>query len=564
MPNLDHRDDLFKEDPLREGEEQAPRGTRTMGIVRWALLIGLSAFALIMILTYFGATPWGGGTAAASQYHCPMHPTYISNQPGDCPICGMSLVPINAEVDADSAAAAEHGIHEEELGLVSVAEPGQYYCPMDPKVASDTAGRCPICGMHLEKLEPGMTFTCEMHPEVITDRPGDCPICGMDLIPIEVGVETGRTDRADHTSDMDEAPVPGLVPVVIEPERLQLIGIKTSLVEHRPLDDKRQLVGYVTPDETRMTNLNVRVSGWVQKLNIDQTGQKVAKGQPLLTLYSQDLYQAQQDFLAALRTAQRQSGDSALVATRDGIVEATRDRLRLLGLTTEEINRIESATETTSDIALRSPINGVVLEKNVLPGQYITPDQSLFTVADLSRVWVLADVYESDLAAIEQGQKAIMTVTAFPSEVFEGEVGFIYPTVDPQTRTLKLRLEFANPDMKLRPGMYAQVNLQSDGAQVLAIPRNAIMDGGDIDYAFVMHGSNRFEPRQVKTGRSSDDWVEVTEGLSHGERVVTSANFLIDSESRLQAAISGMGGATTEAGAGAETPAASGQPGHVH
>lgn len=474
----------------------------------------------------------------------------------------MSLVPVNAEVNADSATAAGHGTqagNEGNLGKVSVAKPGQYYCPMDPEVVSDTEGRCPICKMHLEKFEPGMKFTCEMHPEVVTDRPGDCPKCGMDLIPLEG--ETGEVESGGHSSELGEAPVPGLVPVVIEPERLQLIGIKTETVEHRSLNDELQVVGYVTPDETRLSNLNIRVSGWVQKLHVDQTGQRVSKGQPLLTVYSQDLYQAQQDFLVALKTAQQQSGDSILAATRNQMLDAAQERLRLLGLTSGEIDRIASAEQPTSDVALRSPLDGVVLSKNVLSGQYITPEQNLFTIADLRSVWVLADIYESDLASIREGQPARMTITAFPGEVFEGKVGFIYPTVDQQTRTLKARLEFANPDMKLRPGMYAQVDLQGNGDEVLAISRSALMDGGDIDYAFVMHGSNRFEPRQVKTGRSSGDWVQITEGLSHGELVVTSANFLIDSESRLKAAISGMGGAQAKKQPPTETPA-TGHAGH--
>jgi len=535
-------------EPLPEGEEEAPPLTHTMAIVRWFILGGMTLFALVMVLSYFGATPWGAESAGATQYHCPMHPTYVSSQPGDCPICGMSLVPIDAKVNADSAAAAEHGTtHEGKPGRVSVAQPGQYYCPMDPEVASDTEGKCPVCGMFLEKLEHGMKFTCDMHPEVITDRPGDCPKCGMDLIPVSDS-ETGTPEGA--SGDMGQAPVPGLVPVTIEPQRLQLIGVRNGKVKRRSLDGGSRLVGYVTPDESRVSNLNIRVSGWVQKLFVNETGQKVSAGQELLTVYSQDLYQAQQDFLAAMQSAGRPGTDSMLAATRRQILDAARDRLRLLGAPEEEITRLESTGEVRAELPLRSPVTGIVLEKTVLAGQFIGPDQTLFTVADLRNVWVLADVYEADLAGITIGQRAVITLAAYPGEEFSGKVSFIYPTVSAETRTLKVRLELDNPEMKLRPGMYADVRLQSAQEEILGIPRDAIMDGGHMAYAFVIHNGTHFEPRLITVGRTSGEYAEVLSGLAEGETVVTSANFLIDSESRLQAAISGMGGTAVDAHAG--------------
>jgi Cu(I)/Ag(I) efflux system membrane fusion protein len=199
---------------------------------------------------------------------------------------------------------------------------------------------------------------------------------------------------------------------------------------------------------------------------------------------------------------------------------------------------------------VRSPFSGYVLEKNVVEGQYIGPDQNLFSIVDLSKIWVLADVYERDLGKVKIGQKVRMTSTAYPGEPFEGKVGFMYPAVSEQTRTLKIRMEFANPALQLRPGMYAEVELEGSGEPVLAVSAEAVMDGGDLQYAFVVHNGTHFEPRLLTIGRRSNDFMEVLSGLSEGELVITSANFLIDSESRLKAAIAGMGGTQPNAHAG--------------
>ncbi len=495
------------DEPMPEGSEEAPPFTHTMSIVRWVILIAMTLFALTMVLTYFGATPWAQNAGSAVQYHCPMHPTYVSSQPGECPICGMNLVPVGSEAKTDTVAIADS----------HMAKPGQYTCPMDPQIVSDTAGKCPICGMNLE---------------LVTAAPGD------------------DMKHAGHTADLGSAPVPGLVPVTIEPQRLQLIGVRTGTVTRRNVSNTTPLVGYVTPDESKVSNLTVRVSGWVQKLNVNETGQRVTKEQPLLTLYSQDLYQAEQDFLAALSMTRQDGTDAALAITHNQILDAARERLRLLGLTTDDITQLENSGTARPEISLRSPYDGVVLEKNVNDGQQVTPDQRLFTIADLRTIWVLADVYEADIASVRIGQPTTMTIAAYPNEQFTGKVSFIYPTISEQTRTLKVRIEFANADFRLRPGMYAQIELAGGADEVLAVSRDAVMDGGEIAYAFVIHNGTHFEPRLIKIGRSTGDYVEVQGGLSEGETVVTSANFLIDSESRLKAAISGMGGAQADPHAG--------------
>ena len=454
MPSDDNRYDPTEHEPLPEGEEEPPRHVRTMAIVRWGILAVVSLFALVMIAHYAGLSPWKSGDESKTLYTCPMHPTYIANQPGDCPICGMSLVPV-----------------------------------------ADTAGK----------------------------------------------EQAAAKDTGSMAGDMGKAPVPGLVPVTIEPQRLQLIGVRKDRARRQSLGGKTTIVGYVTPDETRTQSLHVRVMGWVQELFVNETGQVVKAGQPLMSLYSQELYQAEQDFIVARDAAQSSSSDSALTAMRRQLHGAAREKLHLLGIPDEEIARIEQAGMASSQMTLRSPFSGYVLEKNVLPGQYIGPEQNLYTIADLSTVWVLGDIYEQDMKNVRVGQPARMTLTAYPGENFDGRIDFIYPSVSQETRTLKVRIEFANPSNRLRPGMYAEVSITGGVEEVLAVPADAVMDNGDMRYLFVVHDGMHFEPRLVTTGRETDDWIEIVSGVTDGEEVVTSANFLIDSESRLKAAVSGMG-----------------------
>ncbi len=531
-----HKYDPYENEPMPEGEEEAPRFAHTMAIVRWFILGGMTIFALVMILNYFGLTPGSGTSASPTQYHCPMHPTYISNQPGECPICGMTLVPIDASgKEIKTADSANAGATHQKTEVQAKAKPGQYTCPMDPEVISDKPGKCPICGMKLVLVPPAtdsMTQSQDMsNMGGMNNMPGMDGMSGMDN-------SAGSTDY--HASDMGSSPVPGLVPVTIEPQRLQLIGVRTGTVARRPLDGSLRLPGYITPDETKLANIHVRFSGWVKELAVDQTGQTVNKGQRLLSVYSQDLYQAENEYIIARRATTRVA-DDILKDTRNQLLEASRQRLELLGVPAEEISRLDTASSPSSELWIRSPFSGYVIDKGVVVGQFIGPDQNLFTIGNLSDVWVLADVYERDLQNVKLGQAVQMTTSAYPGETFAGKVSFIYPSVSEQTRTLKVRIEFSNTSDQLKPGMYAEVDLAGHGNAVLAVPADAVLDDGDRQYAFVIHDRIHFEPRLLKLGRSSDDYFEVLSGLTEGEQVVTSANFLIDSESRLKAAMAGMG-----------------------
>lgn len=528
-----HDDELLELEPLPEGEEAPPKYAHTMAIVRWIILGALSLFAVFMLISWAGFTPWAHAENSSVLYHCPMHPSYISNQPGECPICGMTLVPIDSTATVAPAKITQASSETQSAAPAAKPKPGQYYCPMDPQIISDSPGKCPICGMKLVKFEGDKADSLNPALHDTANKPSSTSTPGMPGMP-----------------GMDTSTVPGLVPVTIEPQRLQLIGLKTGMVAKRVMGGTVTAVGYVTADESRLKNINVRVSGWVKKLFIDQTGQSVSAGQPLLTIYSPDLFQAEQDLMTALEGAGHVPVDPELTAVRQQLVRAAQERLRLLGLSDAELANLEKNRKPESEITLTSRYEGVVLDRNVASGQYVTPDQNLLRLADLSKVWVMADIYENDLGSVKVGQTATVSLPSAGTAPLDGEVSFIYPVVSAETRTAKIRIELINPDMVLRPGMYANVSFGGESKPVLTVPAEAVMDGGKTKYAFVVHGGTHFAPTLITVGKESDDYAEILSGLKEGDEVVTSANFLIDSESRLKAAITGMGSAQTESHAG--------------
>ncbi|MDZ4724220.1 MAG: efflux RND transporter periplasmic adaptor subunit [candidate division Zixibacteria bacterium] len=516
---------------MPEGEEAPPPGTKTMSIVRWGLLGAMTLFAIVMVLTAFDLAPWQTTVDAKIQYHCPMHPTYVSNQPGDCPICGMSLVPIGGKDHIMADTPSEN--------MTSTSDTSVYYtCPMHPEVVSDTMGKCPKCGMNLEPAmkatNSSAKFYCPMHPEVVSDSAGECPKCGMDLIPRDAEEHEMHGDM-----DMNVGNVPGLVSVTIEPQRLQLINVKTETVKHESLSEDIETVGYIVADEAKTASVSIRTNGFVQKLFINETGQRIERGEPLLSLYSPELFQAQQEFLLAAQSAAQSIGDSTLKRTRTELLLSSRHRLGLLGLSEKEIEEIIKSGKTNPELLLRSPISGIVLEKMVNVGQSITSDQALYTVADLSIVWVLADIYETDLTKVSSGQSAEITLGRSANPI-QGKVQFIYPTLNESTRTAKARIPLSNPEGHFKPGMFVTVRFKQTAADALTISPDAIVDEGSRQYVFVVHNTSHFEPRLITTGSRTDDRIEILSGLREGEIVVNSANFLIDSESRLKAALAGM------------------------
>lgn len=368
-------------------------------------------------------------------------------------------------------------------------------------------------------------YHCPMHPTYTSDRPGTCPICNMDLEPIPA---VGAGDHAAHSGD-----VPGLTGVTIEPERIQRIGVRTAVAERQPLGATLDLVAIVAPDESKLRRIQLRVAGWVRELHVNRTGETVRAGQPLLSLYSPELFQSESEFLIELEAA----GDPGVHEAT--ALESARERLKLLGVPPEEIARLERERKAITDLTLRAPVSGTVLERAVTEGDYVAPGTPLLTVADLSSVWLLAEVYEMDLAKVKPGVAATFTSDALPGRTLEGRVDFVYPTVSTETRTVKARIVLPNPGGVLRPGMYGRVRVATGGAGVLSVPAEAVIHTGKHDYVFIMHPGGHFEPRRVWVGRSGGDRIEIQRGLEGGETVVASAAFLIDSESRLRAAVSG-------------------------
>ena len=346
-------------------------------------------------------------------------------------------------------------------------------------------------------------------------------------------------------------------PVTIDPRRQQLIGVRIVQVAHEPMLQTVRTVGVIRYDETRLADVNLRVEGWIRELYVDYTGQPIRKGQPLFTLYSPDLLATTPEYLLALETRDRMRGSQIAEAREraDQLVTAARQRLVLWDLPSDEIRAIEQKRQAPDILTFRSPVSGFVIEKHALKGLHVLPGQTLYRVADLSTVWVAADVYERDLSAVRQRAVATITVDAYPGERFSGRVIYVYPYLDEKTRTNKVRFELSNQGGRLKPGMYANVELHGAGGMALTVPLNAVLDSGREQVAFVAQGDGVFEPRKVTVGRRAGDSVEILDGLKQGEQVATGAAFFLDSESQLHASLRGFEAPPAQAGAAAPSGA---------
>jgi RND family efflux transporter MFP subunit len=331
--------------------------------------------------------------------------------------------------------------------------------------------------------------------------------------------------------------------VYISPARQQLIGVRTALVTRRALDTTIRATGTIAYDETRVTQVHTKVTGWIDTVSVDYVGKAVRRGEPLFTIYSPELVATQNEYLLALR-AQRQLGDSRFAETRtgaDALVSAARDRLRLWDISEAQIEELERTGQPRKTLTLYSPFDGVVLERNAFAGQYISPEMSTFKIADLSTIWVLAHVFEYETRTVKVGQDAeIQFPYGQSTRALKGKITFIYPEVDPMTRRVKVRIAFPNAGFELKPETYVTVVIRARMGAQLAIPREAVLDNGDRRYAIVARPQGYFEPREIEVGQPVDDFFPLLKGLADGEQVVTSAQFLIDSETNLQAAMQAM------------------------
>jgi RND family efflux transporter MFP subunit len=368
-----------------------------------------------------------------------------------------------------------------------------------------------------------------MIPGFKSDTPGKSPM-GMDLIPV----------YAEEPSSGKALP-PGTVRIA--PQTQQLIGVEYGEVEEQPLSKTILTVGRLAYDETKIARIQTRIDGWIENVFVDFTGMLVKKGQPLFSLYSPELFSAQQELLIAKKTMEALAGSEFrdVSANAESLYNSTRERLRLWNVTDGEIKQIENRGAPIRALTFYSPINGFVLTRNAYPGQRIAPDTELYSIADLSTVWVLADIFEYEVANIRLGQKATMTLPSYPGETFTGAVSYIYPGLDNTSRTLKVRLQFPNSNFKLKPDMWANVTLTIDYGRQLSVPGSAVLDSGTEQIVFVALGDGYFEPRKIEVGAQVDSRYIVLNGLQRGEKIVTSGNFLIDSESKLKSALSDMG-----------------------
>ena len=395
-----------------------------------------------------------------------------------------------------------------------------------------------------QKAPGKQLYVCPMHPTYVSDHPGDCPICGMRLVPAEQ-VSAGQEGTG----------VPGMAAIRLPANGIKLAGVQTATAEHGSVARTIRTVGIVAADESRVRRVQVKVDGYVERLFVNTPGQAVRKGDPLLAIYSPDLLTGQEEYLRTIEARRSlggtggASGDLPAGGTpgpnqdrlrdADLLVRAARERLQLLDVPDGVLAQLEQTGKSTRTITLRSPASGVVTERTAYEGMKVTPGMELFTITDLSEIWIDGSFYESEAPFLAAGRPAMVTLAYDPSVMLQGEVAFVYPYLDPESRTLRARFSFPNADGVLKPGMYANVLLEAGGGDGVIIPDDAVMDTGARKIVFVSKGDGLFEPRAVETGVRTEGKVQILAGVMAGEEVVVRANFLLDSESRIRAALSG-------------------------
>jgi RND family efflux transporter MFP subunit len=421
-----------------------------------------------------------------------------------------------------------------------IEEKQLYTCPMHPQIIRDKPGECPICGMKLVPIkkeekpkERKIMYKSSMNPNEVSDKPGKDSM-GMDMVPFEVG---GKEEDIKTPS--------GLAPVTITKEKREMIGLSFEEVKIRNIRREIRTSTRIVPDETRQFKVTTKVSGWVEELYVNQTGQFVKKGSPLLSVYSPDLLSAQQEYLSALKAKQKFKADSNddMSDSIDEIEKAARERLRLLDISDAQIEQLSAAGRVERAVKLYAPSSGYVTEKMVLQGQKIMMNDALMVIVDLTRVWGEIDIHETDLPYIKTGMPVEVTLSYWQGKTFRGIISFLNPFMDPETRVLKARIEIPNFELVLKPNMYGDAKLSYNIGKKTAVPEQAVMQTGERNYVFIKGKGDLIVPYEIKLGiRSSDGYYEVVSGLKRGELVVVSANFLVDSESSLKAALKSAAG----------------------
>jgi RND family efflux transporter MFP subunit len=464
------------------------------------ILAGVLVSGGYWIITRQNAAQGPATSQKVQKYHCPMHPEYISDKPGDCPICGMKLVPIESAASPDTAAKGEQAGQES-------------------------------AGTGAKKERKILYWTDAMNPGNRHDKPGKAPD-GMDLVPVYEKESAGATGPG----------VPGYAPVKITPERLQMMGVTTEKARVMSLDQSIRTVGMITADETRISHIHTKFEGYIEQIFVNYVGQQVSAGQPIFSIYAPELVATQKEYILALQ-ARDQWEKSGTDVRLPGVnlVEAARQRLALWDISPDQIARIEKTREPIRALMVYSPVSGIVSAKTAVQGNRVMPADTLYEITDLSSVWVLADLYEINVPFVKIGDPAKISLSYDPGRVFKGHVSYINPSVDEKSRTVKVRIVLENPSGTLKPDMYVEVGLGGQLGYGVAVPDSAVMGTGEREMVFIAKGDGLFEPREVKTGVKVRGFYEIKKGVKAGENVVTGANFLLDSESKLKAAISGAG-----------------------
>jgi Cu(I)/Ag(I) efflux system membrane fusion protein len=385
-----------------------------------------------------------------------------------------------------------------------------------PPEATETA--LPEVEVHAGHAHEGEAayYTCSMHPSVKSDEPGTCPICSMDLVPVtREEIDTGV--------------------IFISAERRQTIGVRTTPVKRQPVSVHIRAVGKILYDETRLAEVTVKYRGWIGELYADATGKRVRKGQSLFTVYSPELYAAQEELLTAL-ASQRAARATSAPDRADYLVDAARKKLRLWDIDDGQIDRIAESGEPLQYIPILSPVTGYVIEKRVVEGASVEPGEMLYRIAGLDKIWVEAELYESELPLVDVGQEAEVTLSYLPGRSFRGRVSFVYPYLEGESRTGRVRIELPNPGLELKPDMYANVDFGEERGERLVVPEEAVLYVGPRRLVFLDLGEGRLKPQEIEVGVKSGDFYEVLSGLEEGDVVVTSGNFLVAAESRIKSA----------------------------